>query len=112
MTTNAVERACIIHGPAAGVPLALGAGERFIWKATGARTGGALDVGELLVAPGVGPPEHIHHANDETFYVLDGTFRFTVAGQQHVAEAGAFIFIPRGVPHAWQNIGRSRRASC
>ncbi|MDQ6641789.1 MAG: cupin domain-containing protein [Actinomycetota bacterium] len=57
------------------------------------------------MTPDVGAPEHIHHANDEAYYILDGTYRFKIADTISEAAAGAFVFIPRGTPHAWTNIG-------
>ena len=76
-------------------------GETFTWKATG----GPIDFAELALGPQVGPPEHIHHAHDEAYYVLDGTYRFKVGGEVADVATGAFIPIPRGLPHAWINIG-------
>ena len=52
-----------------------------------------------------GVPEHIHHANDELYYILEGRYRFKVGGVTDEASAGSFVFIPRGTPHAWSNIG-------
>ena len=95
----------IVLAPGKGTKFRFWSGEEFIWKVTGASTGGVLDVGELLVAPGISVPEHIHHANDETFFVLDGTFQFAIAGREQAVHAGAFVFIPRGVPHRWANTG-------
>jgi mannose-6-phosphate isomerase-like protein (cupin superfamily) len=80
-------------------------GELFTWKISGAESDGAIDFGELTMTPDVGAPEHIHHANDEAYYILDGTYRFKIADTISEAAAGAFVFIPRGVPHAWTNIG-------
>src|SRR5262245_10326008 len=102
MTTNCD---AILLAPGDGAHFRFWSGEEFTWKVTGASSAGALDVGELLVQPGIGVPEHIHHANDETFFVLDGTFQFTTGGQEQTIRAGAFVFIPRGVPHHWANVG-------
>ncbi|MDQ6945060.1 MAG: hypothetical protein M3256_02045 [Actinomycetota bacterium] len=44
-------------------------GELFTWKTLGP----AMDFGELSVDPAVGVPQHIHHGNDEAYYVLAGT---------------------------------------
>jgi mannose-6-phosphate isomerase-like protein (cupin superfamily) len=85
--------------------------ERLIWKATAATTGGALDQLELTADPDhEGAPEHIHDAVDETFFVLDGAFRFKLGDQLLLAEAGTFVFVPRGVNHTWRNavLRRSR----
>lgn len=81
-------------------------GEDFTWKVTGATSGGAMDFGELSVAPDVAVPWHIHHEHDEAYYVLDGTFRFEVGDEVAEGPPGAFVFIPRGTPHAWSNTGK------
>ena len=53
----------------------------------------------------VAVPEHIHRKHDESYYVLDGTFRFKLGDELADAPAGTFVFIPRGTPHAWSNGG-------
>jgi quercetin dioxygenase-like cupin family protein len=78
-------------------------GETFVWKADGQVTEGALDFGELLLDPEVRTPEHIHHGNDEIYYVVDGRIRFKVGNEFFDATTGSFVFIPRGMPHAWVN---------
>lgn len=70
---------------------------------TGATTEGVVDVGEMVVQPSIAVPPHIHHRNDEAFYVLDGRLQLTVAGQDYDLEPGAFVFVPRGVRHKWVN---------
>lgn len=95
----------IMQKPGDGTHFTFWSGEEFIWKVTGADSDGVLDIGEMAVDPGVGVPEHIHHGNDETFYVLDGRFCLTVAGQQYDLQPGGFVFVPRGVRHVWVNNG-------
>jgi quercetin dioxygenase-like cupin family protein len=80
-------------------------GELFTWKTTGEDNGGAMDFGELSLEPGVRVPEHIHHGNDEAYYILGGTYRFKVGDEVAEASEGMFVFIPRGTPHAWVNTG-------
>ena len=44
----------------------------------GASTSGRLGVVSLDLPPGWGgPPQHVHREHDETFFVLQGTVRFT-----------------------------------
>jgi Cupin domain len=43
---------------------------------TAADTAGSTAVWIEEVPPGAGPPLHIHAREDESFYVLDGMFRF------------------------------------
>lgn len=61
---------------------------------------------EYVSEPGVtGPPRHIHHAHDETFYIVDGTYEFTVGTDRSRVQRGAFLFVPRGTPHTFHNAG-------
>jgi mannose-6-phosphate isomerase-like protein (cupin superfamily) len=55
--------------------------------------------------PGVGPPPHFHAEQDEYFYVLEGTYEMTVAGETSVAGPGTMVFLPRGTVHSFRNIG-------
>jgi quercetin dioxygenase-like cupin family protein len=71
----------------------------------GEQTEGTLTAFENRVAPGEGPPLHTHANEDESMYVLDGEVRVKLGDEMHAAPAGSFIFIPRGTPHAWQNVG-------
>ena len=75
-------------------------------KIDGADTGDALSFYEYVSQPGVtGPPQHIHHGHDETFYVVDGTYEFSFGTEVVSAQPGAFLYIPRGRPHTFRNAG-------
>ena len=66
------------------------------------------DIGfyEYVSEPGVsGPPQHVHHGHDETFYVVDGTYNFTIDTNHTPLAPGGFLFIPRGTPHTFYNAG-------
>jgi len=95
----------IIMGPGEGEKVDNPAGGRLTYKARGGQTGGGLTVCETTAAPGEGPPLHLHVSEDEFLYVLEGRLRVRLDGHDHTAAAGAFTFIPRGVPHTWQNEG-------
>lgn len=69
------------------------------FKVGGDDTNGALTVAELAAGPELGPPPHIHRDHDESFYILEGTFDFSLAGQAFQAGPGAFVYLPRGVVH-------------
>ena len=69
------------------------------FKVVGADTGGAFTVAELTADPEMGPPPHIHRQADETFYILEGTFDFMLAGREFSAGAGAFVYLKGGVVH-------------
>ena len=71
--------------------------------ATGEQTGGTYALCEARVLPGGGPPPHIHHREDESFFVLEGEIAFTLGDKKVVAKPGSFIQGPRGIPHAFKN---------
>jgi mannose-6-phosphate isomerase-like protein (cupin superfamily) len=94
----------------AGHAAALGPGEgHTIWflsnrmtiKATAESTGGAYGLVESLVAPGFSPPLHVHHREDEAFWVLDGELSMRCGDRTFRAGAGSFVFLPREVPHTF-----------
>jgi mannose-6-phosphate isomerase-like protein (cupin superfamily) len=85
-----------IRGPAGG-PTTI--------KARAETTNGTLTALENIIAPEQGPPLHFHVREDEAYYILDGYLRFKVDEQFLDAPTGAFVFIPRGMPHCFQNVG-------
>ena len=72
---------------------------------SGKKTGGRYAIFEDIVQPGVGPPRHIHHHQDEIFFFLEGQFIAEVGGEQFEFEPGDVAFIPRGTVHAFKNVG-------
>lgn len=84
----------------------LASGHRMVWLATGAETSGAFALQEWLPPPGLPwVPPHRHREDDEGFYILGGVLEFVVDGRRFTAEAGTWVFIPRGVIHTWRNPG-------
>jgi quercetin dioxygenase-like cupin family protein len=74
-------------------------------KATGAQTAGAFSLIEQLMPPGVESPWHCHHAEDESFYVVEGAVTFLCGDARIAARPGNFIFGPRGIPHGFRVTG-------
>ncbi|PYX80863.1 MAG: hypothetical protein DMG70_21975 [Acidobacteria bacterium] len=52
-------------------------------KAVGADTDGRYALTEGTVPPHHGAPEHIHHREDEAFYILEGEFEIDCGGEVH-----------------------------
>jgi mannose-6-phosphate isomerase-like protein (cupin superfamily) len=52
-----------------------------------------------------GPPRHLHHIEDEWFYVIEGEYIVEVGTQRHHLKAGDSVLGPRGVPHAFAFVG-------
>ena len=69
-----------------------------------ARASGAdgLSVLESLAREGDGPPLHVHHHEDEVFFVLEGRLRLRVGEADHELGAGEAALGPRGVPHTYR----------
>jgi mannose-6-phosphate isomerase-like protein (cupin superfamily) len=65
-------------------------------------SGGALGLVEGSFYEGFGPPLHVHHREDEAFYVLEGEIRFRQADDEFVAGPGTWVWGPREVPHAFK----------
>ena len=79
-------------------------GDLYTFKATGLQTNGNYTVIEQIIQPQSGPPPHIHHREDEAFYVLQGRFSFLCGDKQCLFEAGSFVNIPKGTLHTFKNI--------
>jgi quercetin dioxygenase-like cupin family protein len=80
-------------------------GEFVTRKVPSRRTGGAYSLFEAATPPGAGPPPHVHHREDEAFYVLEGEYEFLVDGSTLNAKAGSLIYVPKGTLHAHENVG-------
>ncbi len=84
--------------------LALG---QHLIRIASADTGGRIGIWEDVVGPDEGTPPHIHHREDEVFYVLEGTFRIWCGEETFVAGPGATTVLPKGIRHNFLNIGGS-----
>ncbi len=71
-------------------------------RASGAETGGTLSLIEQLIPPGFASPWHVHHNEDESFYVIDGKVTVVVADRSVTLSAGDYAFGPRGIPHGFR----------
>ena len=77
-------------------------GNLFKIKGKGEHTGGVLGLAEAKLWPGMATPLHVHHREDEAFYILDGEMRFRRGDEEFTAEPGDFVFGPREVPHCFK----------
>ena len=92
----------------AGFGLAADDGEAFWFagqlatiKIGGTETQGRWTLVEFEGPPGNGPPLHVHHNDNESFYVIEGEITFYVGDAVIDARAGSFALAPRGVPHTF-----------
>ena len=68
-------------------------------KATAADTGGQMTIVEVTEHPGAEAPLHVHHRDDEGFWILEGDVTFEVGDETIRAGAGDYVFGPRDIPH-------------
>ena len=74
-------------------------GSLAVIRATAADTGGQMTILEITEAPGAEAPLHVHHREDEAFWILEGDVTFEVGDTITEAHPGDYLFAPRGIPH-------------
>lgn len=84
-------------------------GALMVTKADGSQTDGRFDLLDQRVPPGYAPPRHRHEREDEAWYVLEGDATFWCGSRVLSAEAGAFVYLPRGVEHTFRAGSRGAR---
>ena len=65
-------------------------------------------ISEWWLEPDTAGPGPHSHPDDDVFYVLAGTMRICVDGVWHDAGAGAYVHVPGGVTHDFENRGTER----
>ena len=70
-------------------------------KASTESTAGRLGMVEFTHPPDFATPPHVHHAEDEAFYILEGAMKGFCGEAQWRATAGDFVWLPRGIPHGY-----------
>jgi quercetin dioxygenase-like cupin family protein len=110
-----VETGAMVNGAAGGAAsrifaLEPGEGEALWWfgglatiKATTEQTGGHYTLVEILVPefPMEESLLHVHHFEDEGFYILEGEMTFYVGDQTIKARPGSYLFGPKDIPNAF-----------
>src|SRR5499425_2836517 len=76
-------------------------GALMTFLATGEDTHGQFALIEAVGRRGNVLPPHIHHREDEIFYVLEGEIVVTVEDRTIKGTAGTMVFLPRDVPHSF-----------
>jgi quercetin dioxygenase-like cupin family protein len=71
------------------------------FKATAADTGGQMTIVQVTEPPGSEAPLHVHHRDDEGFWILEGEVTFEVGETTIEASAGDYVFGPREIPHRY-----------
>ena len=74
----------------------------------GNETGGLIDASVVTQPAGIAPPLHVHTREAEAWYLLDGTLTYQAGEERVELEPGGFIFLPRGLPHAFRTTSAVR----
>lgn len=82
-------------------------GVRSWLRAAAAETGGSMGILEQALPSGFASPYHIHHAEDELWYVLEGEVRFVSGSTSSAIGKGGLAFLPRDVPHGFQVVSEA-----
>jgi mannose-6-phosphate isomerase-like protein (cupin superfamily) len=79
-----------------------------VFKADGAETAGRYSISEWWLEPNTTGPGAHSHPEDDVFYVVDGTMTLLVGDRWIDAPKGAFVLVPGGMTHDFQNRGSER----
>lgn len=74
-------------------------GNLAVLRLTGEDTDGGLTVVDLTMGPDRMTPPHVHHREEETFHVLEGSLTFTIGDETVQAGPGDLVVGPRDIPH-------------
>jgi mannose-6-phosphate isomerase-like protein (cupin superfamily) len=83
-------------------------GDILTFKAVSEDTDGQYTLFELRVDPEIGPPPHIHHREDEAFYIQEGELEFQLGDRTVIATPGTFLYSPKGHLHSFKNLTHQR----
>ena len=61
--------------------------------------------GIIEIAAGRELEAHVHDAEDDAFYILEGEMTFSLGGEEAAAPPGTFVLVPPGVEHGFRNDG-------
>jgi mannose-6-phosphate isomerase-like protein (cupin superfamily) len=108
--THGVERAQMGAGAVKTPP---GADRRTLWvlgelvtyKVSSQMTGRAYALFEVATRAGAGASPHVHHREDESFYVLEGEYEFLVESRTSRVRAGSLLYVPKGTLHGHESVG-------
>ena len=68
-------------------------------------TDGGLSVLEITSFAKGGPARHLHHEQDEWFYVVEGEYVIEVGEERYELGPGDSVLAPRKVAHVWAHVG-------
>ena len=94
----------VVHRPAGTGPATWAMGSLFEHLLSADESGG-LGVSLVTQPPGIATPLHRHTNEDEAFLLLDGSMTYRAGDDVFRLTAGDFLWLPRGLPHAFRVTG-------
>jgi mannose-6-phosphate isomerase-like protein (cupin superfamily) len=82
------------------------AGTTTTFKVKSEETNGRFSFAEYQLPPRFGgPPPHVHREFEHAWYVLSGELQVQLGEETMQMGPGAFVYVPKGVPHTFANPG-------
>lgn len=72
-------------------------------KVFASETGGAYSLMETVLPPGGVVPLHVHEAEDENNYILEGKLTMVIGDRTYAGGPGTYVVAPRGVTQHFIN---------
>jgi quercetin dioxygenase-like cupin family protein len=93
-----------MHIPAEGGERISFMGMDLVWKLNKERSSTLMTFIQIA-PPGGGVPMHIHHNEDESIFVLEGSLVFQVGEDKFEVQKGGTVYMPRGQTHGFRITG-------
>ena len=77
-------------------------GAVFNFLATGSQTDGRHALIKIVVEKGAEPPAHTHAREDESYFILKGSIRYTIGADELTVKEGEYVYLPKHVPHSFE----------
>ena len=95
-----IPRRAHVVRPGQGRTVDLGVAQMRVLASGEATNGGAFTLAEFSgTSEGAWTVPHLHRGFEESFFILDGRFTFTVGGEAIAASPGMYVLVPRGTSH-------------
>ncbi len=107
MDGSSVERVPVVLGPGEGRAFPMGRLSA-VFKADGPESAHRYSISEWWLDPNTKGPGTHQHAEDDVFFVLDGTLHLMVGTEWIEATAGTFVLVPGNTPHDFENRSPAR----
>lgn len=102
MSESDIKRDVVVARPPGGGRGTWAMGSLFEHLAGAEDTGGSMGVALVTQPPGIASPLHRHRHEAEALYLLDGELTYQAGEERHELGPGWFMYLPRGVPHAFR----------